>query len=402
MTAHDAGYLTRETPTQPLHYVLELDVAGRVTLDDVRAHVAARLDRVPELHKRARYPLLTGRPVWVDDPEFAVERHVVRWRDPEVADQAAVDATFEAQTLERLPRDRPLWRLVVAEGPGDGATMWLSVHHAVMDGGLLATVLRELFSPEVGPAAAVWQRRRPPTRATLFVHGALRRVKTKLTRAAQPTTSTAGSAEPLATSLTGPVGPHRAVAHTTVSLAAVQSVRRSTGVTINDLFLAAVTEALQGYLSADAPEHVVALVPRDVRRAEEERAIGNRGWSMLVQLPTAVADAEERLALIRAQTEAGKQEERTSGTQGWRFDIALSNVRLGGPHTVAGVPFAGHRVSVPLQGQNRLVCVATSRDDELTLSYTADRDAFPDIDRLASLTRDALDRLTAQTAGGAR
>src|SRR3712207_7871683 len=52
--------------------------------------------------------------------------------------------------------------------------------------------------------------------------------------------------------------------------------------------------------------------------------------SMLVLLPIGVDDADTRLALIRAATSAGKAADRTSGPAGWRFDIALTNVRLGG------------------------------------------------------------------------
>src|SRR3954447_13494069 len=62
MSAHDAGYLTRETAAQPLHYVVQLDVEGRLDFDDVRDDVARRLDALPIAHRRARYPLLAGRP----------------------------------------------------------------------------------------------------------------------------------------------------------------------------------------------------------------------------------------------------------------------------------------------------------------------------------------------------
>jgi diacylglycerol O-acyltransferase len=197
--------------------------------------------------------------------------------------------------------------------------------------------------------------------------------------------------------MTGPVSPARAVADTTVALAAVKDVRRRTGATVNDLFLAAVADALRGYLDP-LPDVVLALVPRNIRTESESGAIGNRAWSMLVPLPTGNDDPDERMAAIREATEAGKAMDSTSGTQGWRFDIALTNVPLGGPFAVLGRPVTHIRASVPLQGQNRLVGVLLSYDDMLTVSYTADGSVYPDVERLAELTRQSWQRMLAASS----
>ena len=389
MSAHDAGYLTRETDAQPLHYVMQLDVAGRLSYDQVRDAVAARLPRLPLAHRRIRRPLLAGRPVWVDDRDFAVERQVVPW-EGSLASPADLDHALQALAMRRLPDDRPLWRLTVGVGPGDRTTLWLSVHHSMMDGSLLVTMLRELFGPDQDPAPQ-WHPRRAPSRLWLLLLVLVRGVVLRLHRrpAAAPTT-----ASPYATTLTGPVSASRAIAETTVSLAAVRRVRQRTGATLNDLFLAVVTEALRDYLQP-LPETVLALVPRNVRRDSEATQIGNRAWSMLVPLPTGDGDGTSRLAAIRAATDAGKTSDGTSGTQGWRFDVALTNVALGGDYAIAGRRIVGSRAAVPLQGQNRLVGVLTSMDDDLTITYTADGATYPDVDRLASLTAAAWQRLLA-------
>jgi hypothetical protein len=201
------------------------------------------------------------------------------------------------------------------------------------------------------------------------------------------------------TTMTGPVSPSRALADTTIALAPVKEVRRQTGATVNDLFLAATADALRGYLDP-VPDVVLALVPRNIRTESESGVIGNRAWSMLVPLPTGDDDPDSRLAVIREATGAGKAMDTTSGTQGWRFDIALTNVPLGGPFAVLGRPVTRIRASVPLQGQNRLVGVLLSYDDRLTVSYTADGSVYPDVARLAELTQHSWQRMLAASGAG--
>src|SRR5947199_10101821 len=45
------------------------------TVDELRATIAARLDRAPRMRQRLAYtPLHVANPVWVDDAEFDIER----------------------------------------------------------------------------------------------------------------------------------------------------------------------------------------------------------------------------------------------------------------------------------------------------------------------------------------
>jgi hypothetical protein len=397
MSAHDAGYLTRETAAQPLHYVIQLDVAGRVEYADVLASVARRLDRLPIAHRRTRYPLLAGRPVWVDDPDFDVSRQVTAF-PRELRDDADVDAALVELSTRRLPRDRPLWNLTVAAGPGDRTTLWLSAHHAVMDGSLVADMLRTLFAADDEDARPAWRPMRGPSRLWLLVLVVLRRLQRVISRvAADSPKPSAPPGQTHPTSMTGDVSPARAIGDTTVSLAAVKEVRRRTGATINDLFLAVTTDALRDYLEP-LPDVVLALIPRNIRTESEAGVIGNKAWSMLVPLPTGLDDPAERLEVIRAATEAGKATDSTSGTQGWRFDIALTNVAFGGPFFLLSRPVTHVRATVPLQGQNRLVGVLTSYGDGLTITYTADGTAYPDVARLTDLTQRAWERMLAQSA----
>ncbi len=124
-------------------------------------------------------------------------------------------------------------------------------------------------------------------------------------------------------------------------------------------------------------------MPRDVRTAQESATTGNRTWSMFVSLPVDVADPAERLARIVDHTASAKQRASSAGNAGFRFDVAATNVRLGGPHEIGGGRIRSIHATAPLQGDNRLLVLAMSHDDELTLSFFADADAFPDLDTLA-------------------
>src|SRR5688572_23621993 len=95
LSRQDAGYLRREQPRQPMHFVVLAEVGSAedgqaVTLQAVRDHVARRLHLVPQMRRRVKVPPLgVGAPVWIDDDHFDVTRHVLAW-DADVSTPEAV------------------------------------------------------------------------------------------------------------------------------------------------------------------------------------------------------------------------------------------------------------------------------------------------------------------------
>ncbi len=144
MTAADAAFLRIETDHEPQHVgslsIIEgaplRDADGRIRLDELRAHVAGRLHRVPRLRQRVmEVPYEQGRPIWVDDDHFDLDFHVrlTALPKPGGTDQL-LDLMGRLQSL-RLDRDRPLWELWFVDGmDGDDVGMILKVHHALGDG----------------------------------------------------------------------------------------------------------------------------------------------------------------------------------------------------------------------------------------------------------------------------
>lgn len=85
LTGPDAVFPSIETPHEPQHVgslsVLEgaplRDADGRLRFDDLQAHVARRIHRVPRLRQRVMdVPYGQARPVWVDDEHFDIGYHV--------------------------------------------------------------------------------------------------------------------------------------------------------------------------------------------------------------------------------------------------------------------------------------------------------------------------------------
>ena len=129
--------------------------------------------------------------------------------------------------------------------------------------------------------------------------------------------------------------------------------------------------------------------------------MGNRTLTMVIPLPLSAAHEPWRaLDEIREITTAAKADERSAGNVGFQFDIAISNVRLGGPHEIAGAPVSDYLATAPLQGENRLLTVGLSYNDDFTITFTADAAQFADVEVMAAHTRDAFALMTGQPGPG--
>jgi hypothetical protein len=90
--------------------LLEFDPAEDLSLDKLTALLDERIPRVRRLRQRLWAPRGCGAPVWVDDAEFDLARHLgtVNW--PAAGDPRSLLDLAADLACRRLPRDRPLWR----------------------------------------------------------------------------------------------------------------------------------------------------------------------------------------------------------------------------------------------------------------------------------------------------
>ncbi|QKV74068.1 wax ester/triacylglycerol synthase domain-containing protein [Amycolatopsis sp. Hca4] len=258
-------------PTDVYFGVL-LRCTGRVpTLDDLRAHIGGRLDRLPALTSR-----LTGESEWEHDPHFDIADHV------RPAPGVPVEPFPVRRLMDTAPgHEHPLWRAwLLQPGNGDAWGLAFTVHHAVLDGTGLLHALRVLFDDrEPAPVVARSPRALAAVRALPNILGTLR----------------PAPGLPVMGALTG----ERRLDHASVALANIRAVAEATGTTVGQVHLAALAGALREWSAAGtAVRDIPVCVPVDTRTSGERDLLGVHIGLHRAVLPTGTADPAERLRIV--------------------------------------------------------------------------------------------------------
>ncbi len=334
LTAQDALFLDLETATQPMHVgaIARLhgdplrDGRGRLRLADLRERIERRLHVVPRFRQRLLpTPMGVSRPVWVDDHEFDITRHVLTTRVAHPGDAYAVDATMTRLQSDMLDRSLPLWQMWFVDGLEDGdVAMVFKAHHAMVDGiaGVAVAAALMDFEPDVVDPDPPEHIPEPHPLVNDVVMegvadlvtdaaGALRRAAEMLRQPGAVTdraTTWGDTLSELAASApamrwNGPLSSRRAYARCRVGLDEVKRVRAATGTTTNDVVLAVCADALGRYLvelgEVVDPDLVLrAVIPASVRADHEHEQLGNRVAVMLTDLPVGEPDARRRLERV--------------------------------------------------------------------------------------------------------
>ncbi len=125
---------------------------GQPRLDVLQGIVERRLHQAPRLRQvlyRSRSRL--GLPVWVDDQDFDVRRHVRARPVPEPGDEAALLRVCAELNQDPLDRSRLLWQMWLLTGLAGGRCgLLIRLHHVVADGIAALGMLGALFDPDSG------------------------------------------------------------------------------------------------------------------------------------------------------------------------------------------------------------------------------------------------------------
>jgi WS/DGAT/MGAT family acyltransferase len=400
---------------------------GGVDLAAVRSVIAARLDRVP----RFRQLLVTpgwglGGPLWIDAPDFDLDEHLSVLPVPAPGDEAALLLMVERLRARRLERSRPLWQIAVLPGlAGNRAALFLKVHHAVADGMAGIAMIGALLDPAADapadPAPPPWRPRPGPSRHELVYDNL--RDQLHLIPALGRGLGAAFAAvrglrdvpvEP-ATSLNRFIGADRRLALIRTDLAAMKRIAHEHGATVNDVLLAATAGGLRALLiSRGEPiddRAVRADVPVTLRALPDcARARGNMISQLMVPLPVGVADPDERLRRIAADTARRKATAHPSSGTVLRSRLAraavvtvlqrrpvnVTTTDLVGPPQplyVAGTRLLEVFPVLPLMANVTLGVGALSYTGRFAIAVTADRDTYPDLDVFVDHARGELTEL---------
>jgi len=451
----DATFLYIETPTNHMHVAMTMvldpsPMPGGYSFDKVKRFIGDRLHLVPPFRRRlVTVPFNLHHPVWVEDPDFDLDRHVRRIGAPapggrrELAEMAGTIASTQ------LDRSKPLWELWVVEGlKHDRIGIVTKVHHSAIDGSSGADLMVHLFDleptvtdPEPPPERIP---ERIPSDAELVGYATVSRLRrnlgllpllgetissvNRLVQGRRDPERPVGAA-PLAaprTPFNGPLSARRHVGLARVPLADVKAIKNHFGVTVNDVVLALCSGTVRRYLQAkDAlpEEPLTAVCPISVRDDAEVQS-ANRVSAMFTSLATDLDDPVERLRAIAASTKGAKEEHNAVGAdmlRNWAefagpntFNLAsrlYSSFGVAGTHRpihniiISNVPgpsfplyyagaemVAAYPMGPVMEGAGLNITVMSYRDS-IDIGFMVDRELVPDVWDMADAVRPALDDL---------
>jgi WS/DGAT/MGAT family acyltransferase len=448
MSAIDSSFLHVENATTPMHIGgVSVFEGPAPSFDDLRVMVAGKLVLVPRYRQRIRsVPLAAGSPAWIDDRHFSLDYHLRHTAIPPPGSEEQLRQMAARVFSQQLDRNKPLWELWVVEGLSSGRWALLSkVHHCMVDGVAATDLMSVMFSDTTACAAGGdWSAEDDPSSLEVLIRalarmaspgGQLQMLRRALgapvstlraaVEVAKATAAAGPSMRPVAaSSLTGPIGPHRRWSWADASLADVKSIRAAFGGTVNDVVLALITNGFRQLLdsrgeSITKDRVVRTMVPVSVRRPGERGVYNNRVSAVFAGLPVGLSDPVERLERIRTEMDGVKQSKQAvagdvltslSGfapplllalgsrliTLSPRLNMHTATTNVPGPQQpvqtlgrrmIASYPF------VPVVGSIRIVVAIFSYDGGLYFGVTGDYDGAPDVDVLTDGIRSGMEEL---------
>lgn len=439
----DASFLYLETPAQLMHVcaVIVLDPSTMphdYSFERLQIEIEDRVNGVPTFtRKLRRVPLGLDHPIWVEDKQFDIERHLHRLALPSPGGYQELVKLISHLAGLPLDRSRPLWEMWVIEGyEDDKIVVFSKMHHATVDGVSGASLLSHLCSlepdadpiaiPEERPRAreagarellgrAVVNRLAMPVHAAKILAPTVEGVVKTAGRARKGTAMAAPLTAPR-TSFNGTITGHRAIALSDMDLEDVKAIKNATGTTVNDVVLTVSGGALRAYLEerGELPSSsLLASVPVSVRDDSRHARGANKVSSLFARLGTDTEDPLERLQdMARANRNAKDHHQAISADslQDWAefaaprtFGLAVrayAGLRLAEKHPVvhnlviSNVPgppvplyFAGARIEAmyPLgpvfHGAGVNITVA-SNNGQVHVGVIACRESMPDTEAL--------------------
>jgi diacylglycerol O-acyltransferase / wax synthase len=458
LTSTDASFLHQEGHASHMHIGGVLIFEGPPpSFDEFADHVRGRLHVVPRYRQKLVTPALqTGRPLWIDDPDFNLSYHVRHTALPEPGTEEQLLLLVARIASQRLDRSKPLWEHWLVEGlEGDRFAVISKTHHALVDGiaGVdLATVIFDLEPAPPPPAENLepWVAQPEPSQAGLLLAGARGMVRASVSMTARtvaavtrPATSLnlvrdaaegvgelvwAGLNPAPETPLNVTIGPHRRFAVARQQLSDYKQVKDAFGGTVNDVVLTVVAGALADWLrSRGVPTQGLemrALVPVSVRSRDQRGALGNRLTVMRGPLPVYIDDPVARLRYVRAAMDGLKESKQAVGAatlvavnnlapptilaQASRlnfstrlFNLLVTNV----PGPQMPLYLLGRQLNdlfpVAFLPENHALAIAImSYNGNLDYGLLGDYDAMPDIDIVADGIERSLAALLAAAGDG--
>ncbi len=301
---------------------------GGYTYGRFRAALAKQVKALPEFRmKLADTQLNLDHPVWVDDENFQLRRHVQRFGVPAPGGRRELAEICGYIAGLPLGRDRPLWEMWVLEGDArsDAVAVMLKVHHAVVDGVAGANLLAQLCSVDADAPAPLPVRGAGggnplqiaasglmgfalrPLRLATVVPATILTLAQTVRRAREGRTMAAPFSAP-PTPFNGTVSRYRNIAFTQLDMRDVKRVKDRFAVTVNDVVVALCAGVLRRFLleRGELPDNpLVATVPVSVHDRSDRPGRNHTTW-MFCRVESQISDPAERIRKIAAGNTAAK------------------------------------------------------------------------------------------------
>jgi WS/DGAT/MGAT family acyltransferase len=412
----------------------------RPSFEQLREHIERRLPRAPRYRQTLKsVPLGINAPVWVDDVDFDVSRHVVPARSDRLGE------VVEECMSKPLPRRRPLWQVWIADRLDDGRIGVVGkAHHCMVDGIAAVELGSLLLDPEPAPAPPepdAWDPELPPSGSRLLGRGLTDLARSQLDLAAIPARAARSprqalelasrarraaaafldAARParLTPQLNPPISPLRQLGLLARPMDDLTQIKRTFGVKLNDVLLAASAGGVRAFLKkhGETPIRLKTMVPVNLRGSGEADQLGNRISFMFVDLPCDEPDPVRRLREIHAATSDRKRDGKPEGANdvvrslGFvpspiqsmvsrliasprTFNLTVSNIP--GPAEqlyMHGCPLAEAYPVVPIPERHALSIGVTTVGQDAFFGLYADPQSLPEVDGLAGEIDLAIDEL---------
>ncbi|MGB5809353.1 MAG: wax ester/triacylglycerol synthase family O-acyltransferase [Polyangiales bacterium] len=458
LSGMDASFLYMEDPRTPMHVGSVLIFDGSMQFEDFRSMLKSRIHLVPRMQQRlVMVPLGLGKPYWIDDPDFNLDRHIQHIGLPRPGGWRQLRQLAARTFSMPLDRRRPLWDMLFVEGldeipqvPPGSVAMINRVHHAAIDGVSGADMMSILFDitkeprevpppppKKIAPAPNELQVLRQvahkiagkPARVPLLLRDLANVMRAgKEARIKGMEVPPAPFSAP-ATPLNKVVSQERCWNTALLEFDRVRVIKETMGCTLNDAVLAICAGALRRYLldkDALPSEPLVAFVPISTRSKDQRGDMGNQVSGMSIQLATNIADPIERIQEIKQHTRSGKSYQNAVGAQTMAdvfefvpFGLAgqasrlYSRFRVAERHrppfnlVITNVPgpqhdmyVAGHRLlstmgMAPVMDGMSLLITVLSYNGVLSISPTSCPEVMPDLDTFARYLRESANELEA-------
>lgn len=143
LTAQDLQFLMMETTSVPMDVVSTqvyrngplMDASGAVDIEAYRSFISSILHKIPRYRQKLKWIPYADIPVWVDDPNFAIDYHVRHTALPQPGTAEQLKRLTARIMERRLDRERPLWELWLVEGLENQRYAIISkIHQCIIEG----------------------------------------------------------------------------------------------------------------------------------------------------------------------------------------------------------------------------------------------------------------------------